>query len=257
MRNKRAFSMTGILCIAALLQGCNAPGKPKPGPEVPRPESVMSFDQLYGQNCAGCHGVDGQNGPATNLQNPEYEAFVDDATLLDVTARGRKGSLMPGFAVSAGGNLSDTQVRAIVQGMRSRWFKGNVLAGANPPAYKAAGPGNTANGQVVYVKACARCHGNDAAHPGPAGSVLDGALLGLINEQTIRTTIVPGRPDIGQPDWRNMIPERPLTDAEVTDVASWMIAQRPVNPGQPYPAGPPSSPRPGEAQPKAESRPKP
>ena len=87
----------------------------------------MAFDPLYRHNCAGCHGVDGQNGPAMNLRNPEYQAMVDATSLLDVTANGLKGSLMPGFSKRAGGNLTEDQMRAIVQGMRQRWSKGNLF----------------------------------------------------------------------------------------------------------------------------------
>ena len=76
--------------VALLLIGCDLPGRPKPGAEVPRPEAVMSFDTLYGENCAGCHGANGQNGPATNLANPEYEALIDDASLRDVISNGRE-----------------------------------------------------------------------------------------------------------------------------------------------------------------------
>ena len=47
---------------------------------------------------------------------------------------------------------------------------------------------------------------NDAQDRGSAGSILDGSFLALINEQTVRTTIIAGRPDIGDPDWRNHIP---------------------------------------------------
>ena len=107
---------TGGLCALALLlgAGCNLPGKPKAGPEVPRPEEVMQFDKLYGDNCAGCHGVDGRNGSATNLANPEYEAWIDDATLRDVIAKGEKQSLMPAFALESGGVLTDQQIDALV-----------------------------------------------------------------------------------------------------------------------------------------------
>jgi cytochrome c oxidase cbb3-type subunit 3/ubiquinol-cytochrome c reductase cytochrome c subunit len=216
---------------------------------------VLSFDTLYGENCAGCHGKNGDNGPATNLRNPEYQAWVSDATLLDVTANGRRGSLMPAFVLGKGGPLTDQQIRVIVHGMRSRWNKGNGPAGANSPAYAATHAGDIAKGQGVYAAACARCHGPDAQHPGKSGSVLDGALLGLINEQTVRTTVVPGRPDIGQPDWRDDIRGRPLTDDEVTDVSAWVIAQRPHNPGQPYPDRQPASERPGEQHPKSERAP--
>jgi cytochrome c oxidase cbb3-type subunit 3 len=240
-----------VLSGGVLLTGCDLPGRPQPGPEVPRPETVTSFDRLYGENCAGCHGKDGDNGSATNLANPEYQALIDDASLRDVIANGEKGTLMPGFGPSTGGPLTEQQIDAIVQGIRARWKKGDAPAGQNPPPYKAAHAGDVSKGQAVYALACARCHGEDAQHPGSAGSILDGSFLALINEQTVRTTIIAGRPDIGEPDWRNHISGRAMTDDEITNVSAWLIAQRPARPGQPYPNAQPTSELPGEAQPKA------
>ena len=142
---------------------------------------------------------------------------------------------MPAFAESAGGNLTDAQVNAIVSGMRARWAKGDVLAGQNAPPYKASQGGNADDGKRVYAMACARCHGATGQKPGPAGSILDGSFLALVNSQTIRTTVVAGRPDLGHPDWRNYVQGHPLTDSDVNDVTAWLMAQRPANPGQPYP----------------------
>ena len=241
------------LCTLApmVLAGCNLPGKPKPGPEVPRPETVMSFENLYGDNCAGCHGAKGENGSATNLANPEYQALVDDATLRDLIAKGEKGTLMPGFAIESGGVLTDQQIDALVQGMRARWRKGDVFGGETPPPYKATRAGDVAKGQTVYMQACARCHGDSRQHPGKAGTILDGSFLTLINDQTIRTTIIAGRPDIGEPDWRGHIQGRAMTDDEVTNVTAWVMAQKPANPGQPYPNASPVSGKPGEEPPSA------
>jgi len=242
----RCIIAGGLGLIVPLLIGCDLPGRPPAGPEVPRPEMVKSFDTLYGQNCAGCHGKDGDNGSAVNLANPEYEALIDDATLRDVIANGEKGTLMPGFAAKSGGPLTEDQVDAIVQGIRARWKKDGALAGQDPPPYKAAHPGDVSKGLAVYTMACAHCHGIDAHQHGSAGSILDGSFLALINEQTVRTTIIAGRPDIGEPDWRNHIPGRAMTDDEITNVSAWLIAQRPAIPGQPYPNAQPT----GEVQPK-------
>lgn len=242
----------GVMGLALLLMvGCDLPGRPQPGPEVARPETVTSFDTLYGENCAGCHGKNGDNGPATNLANPEYEALIDDVSLRDVIANGEKGSLMPGFGVKSGGPLTDAQVDAVVQGIRSRWKKENPLGGLTPPPYKDAHPGDVSKGQEVYAAGCARCHGENAQHPGSAGSILDGSFLALINEQTVRTTIIAGRPDIGEPDWRNHIPGRAMTDDEITNVSAWLIAQRPATPGASYPNAKPALEMPREAQTKA------
>ncbi len=248
MSAERIFA--GVLAVAIpLLSGCDLPGRPQPGPEVPRPQAVMAFDTLYGENCAGCHGKNGENGAATDLANPEYEALIDDASLRDVIANGEKGTLMPGFSARTGGPLTDAQIDAIEQGMRARWKKEDPFAGENPPPYKAAYSGNAAKGQAVYAMACARCHGDTVQHPGSAGSILDGSFLALINEQTVRTTITAGRPDIGEPDWRSHIAGRAMSDDEITDVSAWLMAQKPITPGQPYPNPKPASELPGKAQP--------
>lgn len=248
---------TALLCLSPLalaLAGCNLPGRPGPDPEVSRPETVVSFDKLYGANCAGCHGAKGSNGAAIDLANPEYEALADDATLRDIVAHGEKGTLMPGFAISDGGELTDAQIDAIVKGMRERWSKPNVFAGATPPPYRPTNPGDPAKGQSVYAQACARCHGANAEKPGKAGSILDGSFLALINEQTIRSIVIAGRPDIGEPDWRNHMAGHPLSDNDITDVIAWLMAQRPPLPGQPYSNTVPTSQKPGEAQPIAVKR---
>lgn len=227
-----------MLMGVVALTGCHWPGRPTPNDVVPRPDAVMSFDTLYAQNCAGCHGADGQNGQATNLANPVYQALVDDATLRDVIANGEKDTLMPAFGQSAGGNLTDAQVNAIVSGMRAKWSKGDVLAGQNAPPYKASQDGDAEDGKRVYAMACARCHGAVGQKPGSAGSggsILDGSFLALVNPQMIRTTVIAGRPDLKHPDWRGYVQGNPLTDSDVSDVTAWLMAQRPANPGQPYP----------------------
>lgn len=244
-RRMSACLLPGLL----LLSGCRLPGRPQPGDEVPRPEAVMSFDKLYAENCAGCHGADGKNGAATNLANPVYQAWVDDATLRDVIANGEKGTLMPAFGQNSGGNLTDAQVNAIVSGMRARWGKGDLLSGQNAPAYTASQAGNADDGKRVYAMACARCHGVAGQKPGPAGSIVDGSFLALVNPQTIRTTVIAGRPDLGHPDWRNYVQGHPLTDSDVTAVTAWLMAQRPADPGQPYPDNSTTSEKSSKAQP--------
>ncbi|MGA7245566.1 MAG: cytochrome c [Terracidiphilus sp.] len=246
---KRAGSLAGMATLALLaLAGCDLPGKPKAGPEVPRPEEVLAFETLYAANCAGCHGAHGQDGAATNLANPKYQALVDDGSMREVIAKGMKGTLMPAFAQENGGMLTDAQIDALVQGMRANWRRPDAFGGETPPPYKATHAGNAEKGQAVYAIACARCHGPSAQQRGEAGSILDGSFLALINEQTVRTTVIPGRPDIGEPDWRGHIPGRAMTDDEITDVSAWLMSQRPANPGQPYPAVSTAAEKPGEKQ---------
>src|SRR3974390_3261240 len=125
-----AASLTALMTLV----GCShLPGKPDPGPEVPRPDSVLDPVVLFNQNCSGCHGADGKNGPAMMLSDPVYLAIVDDDTLRSVISKGRPGTAMSAFAQKEGGMLTDEQVSAIIRGIRERWSKPNALGGNVAP----------------------------------------------------------------------------------------------------------------------------
>jgi cytochrome c oxidase cbb3-type subunit III len=228
--------LTLVSCIAVL--GCSQlPGRPKPGPEVPRPDSIVDFATLYSQNCSACHGAQGMNGPSYPLANPTYQAMVDEQVLHQTVANGLPGTLMPAFAISAGGSLTDQQVDALVHGMRTAWYKPGTPDGAPPPPYKASMTVNPGHGQQVYMSSCASCHGRGVGAPntgveGKAGSILDPAFLSLVSDQTLRTIVIAGRPDIGQPDWRNVQPGHPMSDQDVTDVVGWLSSQRAAQQGK-------------------------
>jgi cytochrome c oxidase cbb3-type subunit III len=225
----RAGMFTLALSCVLLANGCsNLPGKPAPGPEVPRPESILSSHVLYAQNCAGCHGRDGLYGPATPLASPVYQSLVDDATLRRVVAQGEPGSMMPAFAKGAGGDLTDAQVDAIVRGMRADWKTGDALAGASVPPYADDGKGSVKAGEQVYASNCARCHGAAGGKIGKSGSVLNLDFLALMTPQGLRTAVIVGRPDLGMPDWRAQMKGRPMNAQDVSDVIAFLVAQKPA-----------------------------
>ena len=236
--NRRYLPPEPLLALAVglavlSLVGCKQlPGRPGPGPEVVRPDDVHDFKTLYKQNCAGCHGAEGRGGPAVSLADPVYLALVDDATIRRLTANGVPGTLMPAFARSAGGTLTDRQIDVLVQQMRTRWAKPGALAGVSLPPYQVSVPGDAARGAGVYQTYCASCHGPGGKGAGKAHSIVDGSYLALVSDQALRTTVIVGVPDRGAPDWRNNVPGRPMTAQEISDVAAWLIAQRPKSSGQ-------------------------
>src|SRR5262245_11077141 len=118
----RAFAATIAIAIIATGAGCPPlPGKPSEQDRWAPPSKVHAYRQLSAQNCAGCHGADGRLGAARPLNDPLYLAFAGADVLRHVSANGVQGTAMPGFAQSAGGNLTDEQIASLVEGMSAQW----------------------------------------------------------------------------------------------------------------------------------------
>ena len=213
-----------LLAIAAALPGgCgHAPGDP-PKPIV-RPTAVSDFATLYSQNCAACHGTNGQGGPAIDLANPEYQALVDDATLRKWISNGMPGTEMAAFAQSAGGMLTDAQVNVLVAGMRRQWSHPNAYGSVTPPPYAQSQAGDPHRGQQSYQARCASCHGSSRQQ------ITSPNYLSLVGDQALRSIVIAGRPDIGQPDWSHDgpggKPATPLSSQEVDDIVAYLGSLR-------------------------------
>jgi cytochrome c oxidase cbb3-type subunit 3 len=236
--NARLFCGSILALCSLALSGCHS-GKPSAGAEAMRPDQVTDFHTLYTQNCSGCHGADGTHGPAMPLGNPEYEAIVDEGTLGGAIGTGVPGTLMPSFSKDAGGLLTDDQINALVDGLRSHWYKADVLKGIDVPPYQTDKQGDVAHGQQVFTAHCSSCHTTGVQQKdAKKSSVTDGSYLALIGDQSLRAIIIAGRPDIGHPDWRGPSGNNPMSDQDVTDVVAWIASQRQKTPGQPYPSQP-------------------
>ncbi len=237
---------SALLGISFCTLGCGRIfGRPGPESEVLRPEQVLDFETLYKANCAGCHGANGSRGAAISLSNPVYLAVAEEETLRNVTAKGVPGKLMPAFAKSAGGTLTDRQVAVLAHGMIQFWGKPDLLTNQNPSPYRAVLPGDVARGQQQFIVFCASCHGEggtgksakNAGDGTKIGSIVDESYLALVSDQAIRSIVIAGMPDQGMPDWRSDS-NVPLTDQQTTDIVTWLASKRTVNPGQPYPVHP-------------------
>lgn len=235
------FPKVSSLCQPALLifallltAGCRPLGKPTEADIELKPGEVRDFALLYKQNCAGCHGQNGKGNTALALANPVYLAIASDETIRLATSLGIRGSLMPAFAKTAGGTLTDEQIDILVREMRKRWEQPNDNLGGNPPPYAANEPGDAQRGAGVYGTFCAGCHGPEGRGTPKGSSIVDDSYLALVSDQNLRTTIIAGRPDLGHPDWRHCTTDGAMTSQEVSDVVAWLIVQRKPNPGRPY-----------------------
>ena len=227
-----------VICLLVFVvaAGCNFPGKPNPADRPVPADQVLDFNLLYGKRCAGCHGADGNLGPAPPLNDPLFLAIVPDKELHRVITEGRFAtpgvkSPMPAFAQQQGGTLTAPQVQALADGIKKRW-KAAPPAPANLPSYLGAmtkppsqalpeKPANVAPAPLredepvrtavlmqesrlkLFTRACATCHGGQGQggkHGDQTiGAINNQAFLALISDQALRRIIITGRPDLGMP----------------------------------------------------------
>jgi cytochrome c oxidase cbb3-type subunit III len=207
-------------CFAMALIGCGHRTE-----QYILPDQISDFSALFGSNCAGCHGPDGRSGAARPLNDPLFLALIGKEKLRDVIAKGVKGTPMTAFAQSAGGALTDQQVAILADQMEARWSRPRDFVGVALPLYS-GDLGDPTRGESVFQHDCSMCHGEH----GIGGSIIDPAFLALVSDQSMRTTVITGRPDRGMPDWRSHIPGPAMTAQEISDVVAWLASHR-VHPG--------------------------
>ena len=186
--------------------------------EYTRPEEITEFKTLFSQNCSACHGAEGRNGAAQPLSDPLYQHLVNKDRLRTVITEGIRGTSMPGFSKPAGGFLTEKQIGILVDGMQQQW--GGQQNPDTLPKYEATDTGDSQRGEVAYKIFCVKCHAPDGK------DILDGNYLALVTNQSLRTTVIAGRPDHQIPDWRSYVAGRAMSEQEISDVVSWIASHR-------------------------------
>ena len=109
------------------------------GPGAPPPPDG---ERLYMENCAECHGPDGDVVPDVALMRGRFRRATTDPELVGIVLRGIPNTAMPPT------NFSEAQASAIVQFLRARASRA------------AASAGNAASGRSIFSGkgACVSCH---------------------------------------------------------------------------------------------------
>jgi cytochrome c oxidase cbb3-type subunit III len=224
---------------------------------------VLDFKLLYQQNCAGCHGADGQLGPAPPLNDELFRAIISEYELLEIVMKGRQGTLMPAFAIENGGTLTPKQIQVLVNEIKGIPYKvvektpgdpssAEVVAAPDGPApawgkpkaapadvppYRAPSEKldvQTARGMAAFTRACAECHGDKGQGLGEGShltnAINDPVFLALNSDQVLRRIIITGRSDLGMPNFaepRMESPDfKPLSPQEVNDLVALLASWR-------------------------------
>ena len=230
----KRYALAMFILAFGWASGCDhLPGKPTEADRWVAPSEVADFDQLYSQNCAGCHGSAGRSGAAHPLNDPLYLNLISPDNLRQIIRQGVPSTSMPAFGQKFGGHLTDAQVDLLIEQMRSRWGRIDEFKEVTLPPYSqqdaianGTGPGDAQRGAAVYNTYCTECHGADGRGGKKSGSIVDPNYLKLVSDQSLRTTVIVGRQDMGKPDWRANTPGHPMSAQEVSDVVAWLAAQR-------------------------------
>ena len=172
-----------------LAAGCsNVPAGPSPPSRPCRSDQVTDFATLYGPHCAGCHGADGQFGPAPPLNDPLFLAIVPDAVLLRMVAEGRPGTPMPAFSRKKGGPLTDEQVRGGRRGDQGALEGASARRRRRPTiSSRPTDPGDAGRGRRSSTGRAPRATATEGlGGKGKVGPIHDPAFLALISDQAVR-----------------------------------------------------------------------
>lgn len=189
---------------------------------------VERGSQLYLENCAVCHGADGQGRIGASLDG--FPGIQVDALMSQTIREGIAGSVMPAWGTSFGGPLADQDVADIV-GYITEVFDGTEpvapLPNYEPPDIPPLPDvtGDPSTGAVVYRLNCTACHGDQGQ--GRFGKPLAKAWPGIQPEVFVSQVIREGVSGTTMPAWESA-QGGPLSDDEVVDVTAYVLSLPPV-----------------------------
>jgi putative heme-binding domain-containing protein len=160
------------LCLAAALTvRAQVPAQDHPG-QYDRAD-IESGSRLYGAQCAGCHGPNGDMINGIDLRRGQFRTAVTDEDLARVLATGAPAAGMPAFA-----GLQSAEVRGIIAFIRSGF---DATAGG-------VAVGDVARGRTLFSGkgGCNACHRVNGSGPRLATDLSDiGAIRTPVSLQRV------------------------------------------------------------------------
>ena len=153
---------------------------------------------MYRQNCASCHGSQGQGSIGPSLNSRGFLSVASDRFLGLTMIHGRPDTAMPSWR-----DLDTQRTNDVIAYMRS-WHESKnqkdkvlqLLLPSEPDANVSVGIG-----KIMYESNCLTCHGqNGQGDLGPSISTQE--FLTLIDDSYLYETLAHGREGTGMPAWR-------------------------------------------------------
>jgi mono/diheme cytochrome c family protein len=118
------WMLAGVVVLAGLvlafpLYRVWEPGSRNAAHETQRASLAEQGGELWSQNCAACHGVDGEGVSAPALNSEQFLRSATDDQAQSLVAVGVPGTAMSAWSQDFGGPLTTEQITAVVSFVRS------------------------------------------------------------------------------------------------------------------------------------------
>jgi mono/diheme cytochrome c family protein len=221
-KRPRIIALILVIWIAAAL----VPASAAYAQEGDDPAALLEGAQIYAENCAVCHGLEGEGRVGATLSK-DWPAIQPDLNLRNIIVNGVPGTFMPPWGTANGGPLSDEQIDLLVDYVLS-WQTGDPLPASAFPTPTSRPPiepipdveGDPNKGAVLYGENCALCHGENGE--GRVGATLAKDWPAIRPDLSVRNVIATGVPGTYMPPW-SQANGGPLADEDVDDLVAYVL----------------------------------
>lgn len=203
--------LTLVVIAGLTFAWLSEPGRMAQAEAATNKASVQLGRKVYVDNCTACHGTRGEGGVGLPLNSKALLTTATNDTLAAITSVGRPNTVMPAWAESNGGPLTDQDIRNVVAFIRA-WEP-------NAPTVVTTTVPSAARGLTLFNGTCFVCHGENGKG-GAAPAINDAARLSQLNDDWYRQTIFNGRPAKGMPTWGTMLAPSQVDDL-IALIGAW------------------------------------
>jgi cytochrome c oxidase cbb3-type subunit 3/ubiquinol-cytochrome c reductase cytochrome c subunit len=225
-QQKSGLLLLAILALSLLIAGSVL------AQEGTDPDVLEQGARLYLENCAVCHGDNGEGRVGATLAK-DWPSIRPDLDTRNIIVNGVAGSFMPPWGKEKGGPLEDAEIDALVAYILT-WQTGDsapvfTFPTATPrppiePVPEVAGDPNS--GAVLYDGNCALCHGLNGE--GRVGATLAKDWPSIRPDLDVQNTIVSGVQGSYMPPW-SQTNGGPLTETEINDLVAFVLSWSATN----------------------------
>lgn len=196
------------------------------GAQSPDQDQMEQGARLYADNCAVCHGPEGEGRVGATLAK-DWPSIRPDIQVRSTIENGIENSPMIAWSQANGGPLSNEDIDALVVYILS-WETGGprlIPATSTPASRGIITPvpgveGDPNRGAVLYDQNCAVCHGPGGQ--GRIGATLAKAWPAIRPDLRVKTTISEGIENSAMPAW-SQANGGPLTESDIDDITSYVM----------------------------------